>query len=130
GAGAAVAAGDAEERREGALAVAKSDAGAAIADSQARPVAVGPHADIYRRRAVALCVLDQVAHHAPQERAVAEHGHGLTADRAMLVAGGLLGRERKEVHLLAPVQALDRIEAAGEQDLVDQCIELGDVALE
>ena len=62
------AAGDAEERREHALALAGSDAGAAVADGDRwRCAPSRAHLDLDRRRAVALGVLDQVAHHAAQQ---------------------------------------------------------------
>ena len=48
----------------------------------------------------------------------------------MLVARTLLAGEREQVDLLVRLPLGDGVEAAGEQDLVDQRIELRDIALE
>jgi hypothetical protein len=47
-----------------------------------------------------------------------------------VVARGLFGREREQVDFLPGLARLHRVEPAGEQDLVDQGVELGDVLLE
>lgn len=80
-----------------------------------------------RRRAVTQRILDQVAHEAREQHAVAAHV-GRYARRRDVVARRLLGHERKQVDSLAALQPLGMVEPAGEQDFFDQRVELGHVA--
>ena len=43
---------------------------------------------------------------------------------------GLLGGQRQEIDRLALFEGRDRLEPARQQDLLDQLVELGDVALQ
>ena len=60
---------------------------------------------------------------------IAAHRRGLALD-GNAVARGLFGRQRQDVDLFAALGRAHRIEAACEQDLPDQLVELGDVGLD
>ncbi len=75
-------------------------------------------------------IFEQVADQAAQKRRLAPNDESFSLDRAVVVAGCLLGREREQVDLLDLVQRANRLEATCEQDLVDQEIELGDILSE
>ena len=62
------------------------------------------------------------------KRRVAVHRHRLSLDAAILVARAFLGRERDQLDALAHIETLGRVEAAEQQDLVDELVELGDVS--
>ena len=88
------------------------------------------HGDLDRPVAgIAPRVLEQVAHQAAQQQAVALDGDRLAA-RLEVVVRGLLGGERQQVDRLAALEAGHGLEAARQQDLLDQLVELGDVALQ
>ena len=87
-------------------------------------------ADRDRRLAVTLRIFEEVADHPAQQRRVAAHRHGLAFEAAIRVVRAFLCRERDEVDRLIDVELVGGLEPAGEQNLVDQLVELGDVALE
>ncbi len=74
-------------------------------------------------------VLEQVANHPPQQARIAVHDARRACDLDV-VAGGFLGGERESGRPARSRRAIDGVEAAREQDLVDERVELGDVALE
>ena len=53
---------------------------------------------------------------------------GCPVDAAILVARAFLGRERDQLDALAHIETLGRVEAAEQQDLVHELVELGDVS--
>jgi len=105
GAGRSACAADAMERLEHLCAVGLRDAGAMVADPKHRGGVAASHLDLDRRLAVTLGVLQQVAHHAPQQARIAAHHDGVAVERAVLVVGAFLGRERQQVDLLVDLEA-------------------------
>ena len=95
----------AKERSEDALTIGLSYAGTMVADSHHRERPLCAHFDLYGRGAVAICVLDQVAHHAAQQRPIASHHDRRAGHGALIVAGALLGGQRQHVDVLALVEA-------------------------
>ena len=93
-------------------------------------VAVASQFDADRRLAVALGILEEVADHAPQELRVAGERDRLTIERAVVVVGAFLRDQREEVEALFRRRRGDDVEAARQQDFLDEIVELGDVALQ
>ena len=123
----ATAPGSAVEGQEHTLPVTRGDAGAAIGNSQDCLRSGGPHIDLDRRHAVPLRIVDEIAYHPTQQRWVTKHDDRGACDGALLVSGSLLGRKRKQINLLMPIDTLTGLQPARKQDLLDQTIELRDV---
>ena len=120
----------AEERLEDAFAVRLGHARAVVrhADLHARRALV-LEVDADLAAAVATRVLQQVAQRAPQQAFLAVHGRGRALD-LRVDARALLHGQREQVDVLE-VRGLGRgLEAAGEQHLVDEAVELGDVGVD
>src|SRR6267143_2082597 len=81
------------------------------------------------RRAVPARVLEQVADHPAQQPRIAGDADRLTFELGVLVARAFLGGDGEDIHVLGSFR-LGEVEAAGEENFVDQAIELGDVLLE
>ena len=77
-----------------------------------------------------LGIVEQIAHHPPQQGTIARDDNGNAGNGAVLVASRLLGGERKQIDVLGRSRRLCRVEPAGEQDLFDEAVELGDILLE
>ena len=122
-------AGQAEERLEDALAKGFGHAGAAVADAQFGGAGRGtPQPHIGLGAAVAPRVLEQVAQRTTQQPLVAGDDERVAFDLCPAAAArGLLGGERQQIDGLVLVERARRVEPAGEQDLFDERVELGDV---
>src|SRR6266581_4841350 len=101
-----------------------------VADAQLRHALDTAYAHFDGRRAVAPRVLQQVPYHPAEQAWVAAHGDRLALELSVLITRTLLGREREQIHLLVRFPPLHDVEAAGQQKLVDQRVELGDVVLD
>src|SRR5262249_13553019 len=101
-----------------------------VADTQFRPAPGAANAHFDGRRPVAPGVLQEVPDHPAEQARVAAHGNGLALELDGLVTCAFLAREREQINLFIYVQSLHYLQATGQQDLVDQCIELSDVEFE
>src|SRR5262249_54226061 len=101
-----------------------------VADAKHPAVVPCLQADLYWRSPVAFGIHDEVANHAPQQHRIPPHQDRLSFDAAAFVSSAFLGREREQIDLLGIVQMLDGVKPTGEQYLVDQQVELGDIFLE
>src|SRR5262249_35342065 len=120
----------AEERLEHLLAIGLTYPSATVADGKLNAFARTSHAHLDGRRAVALRVLEEISDQTPQQSRIAAHDDRPAIELNALVAGAFLCGEREQVHVFLSLETFHRVEAAGEQDLVDQRVELGDVLLE
>ena len=120
-------AGDAKKRRENTLAFAGRYAWTVVCDGDHGIAHLASDTDLDRRMSMPLSVLDEVTDHAAKQHAISGRVRAFAGDDTLVVAGGLLGSERKQVDFFASFQALRGVEAAREQDLVYQRIEFCDI---
>src|SRR6185369_8374543 len=118
------------EHRKQLLAGGLGDDRTAIGHAQDGPILELVDGDVNGRLAMKLCIVEEVADHATQQRRVSMHGHWPSFQRATVVSCAFLGRERGQVDVLTNVQLLSRIEAADQKDLIDELVELGDIFFE
>jgi hypothetical protein len=122
-----------KERLEDPLAHLRRHAGAAIADLDRGVAGRSPppaQQDRDRAAAVAARVLEQVAQGAAQQPLVAvDHRLAFGIDRR-IDPRRLLGGDGEQVDPVAMQRILGTVEPAGEQHLLDQRVELGDVAVD
>ena len=100
---------------------------ASITSSITCPISAPADAD--RRLAMALGVFQQVADQPAQQPPLAAR-HGVAVQRAICHSGRIPRRRARADRPLLDLRRARRVEAAGEQDFVDQQVELGDVALD
>jgi integrase len=117
------------ERQEDTFALALRDALAGVHDAQHRPSIVWSHLDPNRRAAMPACILKQVTREAAQQARIPFDTHR-EALRHVSVACAFLRYERKQIDRLARGQRARGIEPACKQNLVNQKVELSDVAVE
>src|SRR6266571_4065483 len=124
--------GEAEAAVEGLeelLALGFRDAGAGVAHTELDFAPGFSQSYLYGGRTVPPRVLEQVADHPAQQARVALDADRLAFELGMLVARAFLGGEGQEIHGFGSF-GLASVEAAREEDFVDEGIELGDVLLE
>ena len=117
---------------EHALLLVRRDAGAMVAYREPRLALRKGESDLDWRRAVAACVFDQVANQATQQTCIALDRYRLPIERRRLEAGAFFGSECEQIDVLegfACRRRVRRVQAACEQNFVDQRIQLGDIAL-
>ena len=99
-----------------------------IGDVEQGAAALASNVDFDRAVAgMAAGVFQEIADQPAQQQPIALDGDRLTAGLGVVMRG-FLGRQRQQVEGLVPVEGGQRLEPAGEQDLVDQLVELGDIA--
>ena len=67
-----------------------------------------------------LRIFDEIANHPPQQRGVAPHDDRLAGGIAFRATGAFLRGKRQKIHIFADVEFSYCVEAAREQDLLDQ----------
>src|SRR6185295_19697449 len=107
------------------------NAGAAIAHLHRDRRAAGPPVvacehDLEGAAAVALAVLEEVAHRATQQPLVAVDDDAAHAVDVRADARRLLGSDREQVDAIAMERVLDDLEPAREQHLLDEAVELAE----
>src|SRR5262249_50304115 len=75
-------------------------------------------------------IFQEVADHSTQQHRVPAYDDWLCFDATIVISRTLLDRERGQVDVLVNIQLLGGVEAADEQDLVHELVELGDISLE
>src|SRR5439155_4241492 len=106
------------------------DAWPMVADVNLRRARGAADAHFDRRRSVASRVLQQVPHHPAQQARVSTDRDRLALELGLLIARTLLARERQQIYLFVRFPPLHDVQAAGQQNLVDQCVEFGDALLD
>ena len=127
-------AGQAVERLKNTFTLGGWHTGAMVADPHQRVARFAVHLQFHLTLAVAAGVLQQVAHGAAQQAGHAGHLHCVLRVAGVqqgVHPGALLGGEAGQVDGLDRADVgLLRVQSAGQQDLVNELVEFGDVAVQ